>query len=276
MRSNPASDLVIKPIAGLSPDLIARLRQSDVRREQRLFVAEGIRFLSAAIVGKTPIAGIFLCRERPFPSVLRRCLEGAGCPISVLSESAFAALTQSEDPPPSVLTVLHETWRPLPKYVRHNDLWLGLDNIRTPGNLGTLFRSAAAVGARGVMIFGPVRDRADPFDPACVRAAMGAISSLEIVETSHQEFRRWKHRYELTVLAASGDAILDYRTITYRRATMIMLGHERKGLSEAQRITSDVEVRIPMAAGIDSLNIAMAGTVLLYEAYNQRHPIKRR
>jgi TrmH family RNA methyltransferase len=126
------------------------------------------------------------------------------------------------------------------------------------------------------MVFGPVRERADPFDPGCIRASMGASFRLKIVETSHREFRSWRHRYELRVLGADGGAPSDHRTVKMNRPLLIMLGSERDGLSEAQRITCDGFVRIPMSAGVDSLNVAMAGTVLLYEAWGQRHPVRRK
>jgi RNA methyltransferase, TrmH family len=97
---------------------------------------------------------------------------------------------------------------------------------------------------------------------------------MKLVFTSHQQFRKWRHRYEFNVLGADGGAATDYRCVSYRRPTLFMLGDERKGLSDAQRNSCDGFVRIPMAGTVDSLNLAMAGTLLLFEVRNQRHPIK--
>jgi TrmH family RNA methyltransferase len=80
---------------------------------------------------------------------------------------------------------------------------------------------------------------------------------------------------ELAVVGATGEAGRDYRAITYRRPTVLILGDERTGLSEAQRATCDATVRIPMHGRADSLDVAMAGTLLLFEARNQRHPLRR-
>jgi len=99
---------------------------------------------------------------------------------------------------------------------------------------------------------------------------MGSIFALEIISTSHREFRQWDHRFEVRAIGADGAAVADYRKIDYRKPTILMLGEERRGLSEAQRATCDAFARIPMAKGIDSLNLAMAGTLLLYEAIRRR------
>lgn len=272
----PKPDPIIRPTPGLSCSLVLSLREPRTRAQTGLYLAEGLRFLIHAIERQTPIAGVILGPGRPVPGDLIGRLAALGCPILRVSATEFEALATSEDAGHSVISVLHQTWTGLPKAILKHDLWVGIENVKNPGNLGTLIRSAAAVGARGLMVFGPIRDRADPFDPGCVRAAMGALSGMAIVETTHAEFRRWRLRYELTVIAATGSAARDYRAVTYRRPVLIMLGHERSGLSEAQRETADIEVRIPMAAAIDSLNLAMASTVLLYEAYSQRHPIRKK
>jgi len=105
---------------------------------------------------------------------------------------------------------------------------------------------------------------------------MGAIFAMRHVATSHGSFRDWRCRAQVQVLGATGEAAEDYRLKSYRAPTVLLLGNERSGLSEAQRATCDAFIKIPMAAGIDSLNVAMAGTVLLYEAFNQRHPIRKK
>jgi RNA methyltransferase, TrmH family len=272
MRPNPRP--VVRPVSGLTSSLIASLRDPYVRYRNGLFVSDGLRFLLRALEAGDPIAGVALGPGKPVPGDVLARLRSVGCPILHLDRDEFSHLSIGDDH--CVITVHHQTWSRLPDKVNRKDLWIGVETVKNPGNLGTLLRSAAAVGANGLMVFGPPRDRADPFDPVCVRAAMGAHFGLRVVGTNHAEFRRWACRYEMTVVAATGSATLDYRRISYRRPVLLMLGHERSGLSEAQRASSDVEVRIPMAPSVDSLNIAMAGTVLLYEAYGQQRPCRGR
>ncbi len=276
MRLSTAPSLVVNPISGFSTDLIESLRERRVRDERGLFLAEGARFLCAARDQEIPIAGIAFCEERTPRATRETIAQAACCPVLRLKAERFDRLCRTEDPSHGVLLVLRQTWQRLPQAIGRRDLWLGVESIRNPGNLGTLLRSAVAAGARGLMVFGPPRDRADPFDPGCVRSSMGAIGALQIVATTHKEFRAWSSRYELRVFGATGEGSRDYRAVDMKKPCLIMLGHERSGLSEAQRSTCDLEVRIPMAGPTDSLNVAMAGTLLLYEAFNQRNPVAKR
>ena len=273
MRSKAASKPL--PQGQLTVDFVQSLRERCVRDHHGLFLAEGLRFLCGAVDAGLPIAGIATCKKLlhgPLPHTLINRLD---VPSLELPESAFRRICASEQPQ-GVLLVIRQVWQRLPELVGPRDLWIGVEKVRSPGNLGTLMRTGAAVGATGLMIFGPPRDRADGFDPSCIRASMGACFQLKIVGTSHREFRSWRQRYELMVLGATGDAPRDYRQAKYRRPVMFMLGNERIGLSEAQQLTCDGHVRIPMSSGVDSLNVAMAGSVLLYEAWSQRHPLKSR
>ena len=101
---------------------------------------------------------------------------------------------------------------------------------------------------------------------------MGSLFAHRLVRTTHRAFRRAPGRRGLLVLGGTPEATDDYRQPDYRRAVALMLGDERKGLSEGQRASCDGFVRIPMVGAPDSLNLAMAGTLMLYEALNQRAP----
>jgi TrmH family RNA methyltransferase len=105
---------------------------------------------------------------------------------------------------------------------------------------------------------------------------MGALFDQAVVFTSHREFRRWTGRDALIAIGADAGQGVDYRRVSYRRPSLFMLGDERSGLSPGQRASCDAFVRIPMAREMDSINVAMAGTILMYEARNQRHPVARR
>jgi len=227
-----------------------------------------------ALKHRSPLHGALLC-----PCLLgteafsdsRWRLTRAEIPSRIVSRAEYLELTAAEEPS-GILLVASQAWAPLPKRVSRHDLWLAIDHLRTPGNIGTLMRSAAATGATGIMVFGG-RDRTDLYDPTSVRASMGAIFALQHVQTTHEQFRIWRCRPEVRVFGATGEAAQDYRRMRYRSPTVLMLGKERYGLSEAQRASCDAFIKIPMCPGIDSLNVAMAGTVLLYEVFNQRNPL---
>jgi RNA methyltransferase, TrmH family len=261
----------------LSPDLIHQLREREFRDRHSLFFATGTRFLVRAVDNGCAFAGLLVCRSRlnPVTGTIVKRIRDAGTPVVDISPREMDLLSGSTEPQ-ATLSVHPQLWQELPARVSRQDLWLGLESIRTPGNLGTLLRSAEAAGATGIFGFGRPSELPDPFDPAAVRASMGSLFALRFVRTSHREFRKWKLRYELKVIGADGAAGTDYRAVSLRRSTLLLLGHERSGLSDAQRATCDGFVKIPMDGSVDSLNLAMAGTVLLFEARNQRHPVKRR
>jgi RNA methyltransferase, TrmH family len=278
MRGNSPRPFVVRADLGApTPDLVRRLRDRPAREATGLFAVEGIRFLSTAIDAASPVHGLLVCARlltNPLGIALVRRLRAAGTPTTDVDAATFQDLSQAPEAQ-GVIALLPLRWEPLPKTVGRQDLWIGVDTIRSPGNVGTLLRAADAAGATGLMVFDPRATGPDPHDPIVVRATMGSLFALRLVRTCHTEFRKWSRRYELTVVGATGEATKDYRAVTYRRPTVFMLGDERAGLSDAQRLTCDATVRIPMHGRADSLNVAMAGTILLFEARNQRHPVRR-
>ena len=272
-RNNPLASLDLAPHNGdLSFTFLQSLAERQTRDLQGRYLAEGFRALHAAIAQQAPITGLAICRELLHSTEARYAIQNLrsqGIKTLNLTRTQFEQLARAPEPQ-GVILVLKQQWQPLPSTVKRKDLWLGVEHIRTPGNLGTLLRSAHAAGANGLIIIGPPRDRTDPYDPVVVRASMGSIFALDIISTTHQAIRRWPCRYETRILGADGAADTDYRKLDYRKPTILMLGEERQGLSEAQRTTCDTFARIPMAKGVDSLNLAMAGTLLLYEAVRSR------
>lgn len=271
MRSDPRPIVVSSiPCGSLTSQFLRSLREP----ESPHFTAEGIRALVSAVDNSIPLAGLAICPRRisgDLSHTLVRRIERSRVPVLRLDAAVFDSIAATVDAQ-GVIGIHPKFWSSLPAQVGKHDLWLGLESVRSPGNLGTLMRCAEAAGATGVIVFGS----ADPFEISAVRASMGSVFGLRFVRTLYKEFRAWNCRYEVTVLGATGEAATDYRTVTYRRPVLIMLGDERKGLSEKQRQNCDGFIRIPMSGRPDSLNIAMAGTVLLFEARSQRHPVKRR
>lgn len=278
MRGNSARPFDVRAELGApTPDLIRALRDRPAREATGLFAVEGIRFLSTAIDAASEVHGLLVNPQlltNPAGQAMVRRLRAAGTPTTVVDPPTFRDLSQAPEAQ-GVIALLPLRWQPLPEQIGRHDLWLAVDTIRSPGNVGTLLRAGEAAGATGLMVFDPRATGPDPHDPVVLRATMGSLFAMRLVRTCHQAFRKWSHRYELTVVGATGESDVDYRGITYRRPTVLMLGDERSGLSEAQRATCDTTVRIPMHGRADSLNVAMAGTLLLFEARNQRHPLRR-
>jgi 23S rRNA (uridine2479-2'-O)-methyltransferase len=147
------------------------------------------------------------------------------------------------------------------------------DRPASPGNVGTLIRSADAFGGTGVVVTG---HGADPYDPRCVRASTGSFFSLPAVRApSHQEVIDWVRRLRsagspVVVVGTDEDGAVDVRGADLTAPTVLVIGNETNGLTTAWRAECDVLVSLPMTGSASSLNAATAGSIVLYEAMRQR------
>ena len=135
-------------------------------------------------------------------------------------------------------------------------------DLRDPGNLGTMLRTADAVGAGGLIL---IDDCADPFSAEAVRASMGAIFTVRLAQAGWAEFLDWLRRGEGQLVAASLRDAQPYRDAPYAAPCFILVGNESQGLPAAYENACDLRVTLPMRGRADSLNAAVAGAVLAYE-----------
>lgn len=147
------------------------------------------------------------------------------------------------------------------------DLWVALDRVGNPGNLGAIMRTCAAISCTGLLLLG---DTADPYHPEAMRASMGALFALQVVRTSFANFTAWTARHNYAVVGATPSATVDYRALTYPTPLILLMGSERTGLSPEQQRSCTALTRIPMTGAGDSLNLAVSTSVILYEIFYQR------
>ena len=134
-------------------------------------------------------------------------------------------------------------------------------------SLAAILRTCDAVGGAGVILLGSTTD---PYDPAAVRASMGAIFSQRLARTSFAELTAWCGRHSVAVVGTSPSAPLDYQAVAYQSPLVLLMGSEPRGLSSEQQALCDLTVNIPMVGHSDSLNLAVATGIMLYEVFNQR------
>lgn len=243
----------------------ARLQRDRAYRDaHRQFFVEGVRNFVAA-VDHGHIVDALLYSERlltaPLARKLVRQLKRAGAPFARLTPEQFRSISRAERAA-GVAAVLRQRIGPLANVAPGTwPCWVALSQVRAPGNLGTLVRTAAAVGAAGFILLG---NGVDPFDPAVVRASMGALFGQTFVRASLAELRRWASQHQLMVVGASPDGALDYDQLRYPHPSLLVLGEERSGLTAEERALCHQLVRIPMVAGTDSLNLGVAGSLLMY------------
>jgi RNA methyltransferase, TrmH family len=149
-------------------------------------------------------------------------------------------------------------------------VWVALDRVRDPGNLGTIIRTVDAAGLAGVALVGAC---VDPFAVETVRATMGSVFHVAITRTGEDgliaQARRHGARLIGTHLTAKA---IDYRAADYRQPLILLMGNEQQGLTEKLAAACDALVRIPMRGRADSLNLAVSTALMIYEALRQELP----
>ena len=144
---------------------------------------------------------------------------------------------------------------------------MALDRVRDPGNLGTIIRTSDAAGASGVILIG---DTVDPFSMETVRATMGSIFAVPLIRASEADFINWSKTSSALVVGSHLKGSVDYRTITYdSQPVVLLMGNEQQGLPDTLAKACGKLARIPQTGRADSLNLAIATGVMLFEA--RRH-----
>ena len=257
-------------------DEIKRLQADRAHRDaRRMFFVEGVRNVVQAIENGFHIETL-VCSEKllivPIARKLVRDRSRSGTPTLHVSPEAFREISTTRHAS-GVGAIASQRWSPLHSASPRAGLcWVVLEGVRSEGNLGSLIRSSEAIGGAGFILVGP---RVDPFDPAVVRASMGALFRQMFVRTNGLSLRNWLRRHRCRALGASPDGSAELHRFDYPRPTILVLGEERQGLSPFLRNLCSDFVRIPMVGAADSLNLAVAGSLLLYEVFRVRSALRR-
>lgn len=266
------------PITSRANETFRRIRKLGNRAEREargVAFVEGVRIVAEAIQLGAGIAEIVYAPDlltSQFAQDLIRKQSAVGVPVIELSSELFRSLSV-RDRPQGFGAVIEQRWERLDTIVpgeRQELCWVILEAVQDPGNLGTILRTSEAAGGAGVILLGQATD---PYDPGAIRASMGAIFSQRLARTSQTALMNWSGRYNLRIIGALPDANQDYQAVRYQSdgaPLAILMGSERQGLSAELQGLCDEQVKIPMVGRADSLNLAVATALMLYEAFNQR------
>ena len=244
------------------------------REREGLYLIEGIRFVEEALDRGAPIEALIYAPDLLVSDRARALVERiAPEQRLVLSADVFGSLSEREQPQ-GIAAAVRIVDPPLETLPLVQDLLVVVAyQLRDPGNLGSIIRTADAAGATGVIVVEPA---ADLYDPQTVRATMGSLFALPIVrildEAPLSTWYRHVRAAGLDLLVAGTSARGDrlYYEVDYRRPLVLLLGSEREGLGEEARRTADVLVRLPMSGSATSLNVSAAAAALIYQVVRQR------
>jgi len=249
---------------------VVGLRQRTDRDEHGEMIIEGYRELKRALDNKHLPKVLFICPDffmgTNEPALIEQCQQ-AGAELFECTKPVFEKISYRDRPEGLLAIAPQVKWSLSDLVLPENPLLVVAEAIEKPGNLGTILRSADAAGVNAVIIC----DRCtDINNPNVVRASTGTLFAIPVVEATSDEVLAWLHKNKIQILAATPHTELEYYAVDLKKGTALVVGTEQYGLTDKWMNAADLKVRIPMLGQADSLNVAAATTILLYEAVRQR------
>jgi len=248
---------------------IRKLTQKKERGKTSHFYVEGIRPITEAVQLKYAIEAVVYCPSLLISSHghnLIQLVKQEDIDIWEVNEAIFKSFALKEGPQ-GIAAIMKQKWFNLYDIGRFSGLWVGLEGVQDPGNVGSIMRTLDAVQGEGIIL---LDFSVDVFHPTAVRASTGAIFNLKLIHCDKQEFIEWKKENHQLLIGMHCNLGKEYSKSHYPSEMIILLGSEQKGLSETMVEICDELVIIPMRGRVDSLNLACAASIVLYEIYNQQ------
>ncbi|HXQ28892.1 MAG TPA: RNA methyltransferase [Gemmatimonadales bacterium] len=239
---------------------------------------EGVRLVEEALGAGLKIRGAVVAPDLERTargSALRAELERQAIPVEDVSARTFATLADTESPQGILAVVEPRKWHPDDLPLGADGVVLVIDGVQDPGNVGTLIRTAHALGAAGTIA---LRGTADVVSPKALRAAMGATFRHPVLVLDDAAFITWARKHDVTLWAAAADGVPLHRATSGARAKAagesgpigVIVGNEGAGIRPQLNAVSTKRVAVPLAQGAESLNVAVAAGILLYEVLRGR------
>ena len=243
---------------------INSLYQRKYRKELNYFVAEGVRICKEALDNNWNIKYLLydisnknnLVIENLINEILTLGADAIGVTPKILTKISH------KSNPQNVLGVFEQKWKMLSEVTSVGTI-VALENIRDPGNLGTILRTMDGVGARNCVL---LNECTDPFSYETVRASMGAIFNVNIITSTTKNLINWKLNNKINLIGTSLKKSIDYTATNWKSPFVLAMGNEQKGLSDELSGACDQLVKIPMKGKSDSLNLAVSTGIVLYES----------
>jgi TrmH family RNA methyltransferase len=263
--------MIITSLQNNGVKLARSLRKRKVRDETGLSLLEGYRAVYRGFECGIEFSECYYAPKlflgKNEPELLKK-LESNKVKIIETTPDVLAKIAY-RDRPEGILAIAKTRTHKLTELpIKKNGLYIVAESIEKPGNLGSILRSADAVGCDGVIV---CQKRTDIYNPNVITASTGALFSTNLAEANGEEALKWLKENSLTILAATPEAQTIYSESNLTGGIALVVGAEQYGLTDFWKKNADFNVKIPMLGYIDSLNVATAATVILYEAARQRN-----
>lgn len=259
----------VKEVTSLTNPIVKDLRSLALKKfrdQQGVFLAEGLKLVIDALDLGWTIKTLVYSKAGKGNSLVEQVAArtvAKGGDVLEVNEKIISAITR-RDNPQMVVGVFQQSLQTLANIrPQGNEVFVALDRVRDPGNLGTIIRTADAAGAKGIILIG---DTTDPFSLETVRATMGSVFAVPLVRATEAEFLLWRKSFSGLIVGTHLKGSVDYRTIPYaNKPVVLLMGNEQQGLPDQLASTCDRLARIPQQGRADSLNLAIATGVMLFE-----------
>jgi RNA methyltransferase, TrmH family len=238
------------------------------REEQKSFLLEGTHLTLEAFRSEAGLQTVLYSLDKGIPEELAPFKDKGGAEWIGVSDTVLAKCTETQTPQGIVAVCRKLPWSSTDLLNQPNALVVAVDGVQDPGNLGTIIRSADAVGASGVLLG---RGTVDVYNPKTVRSTMGSLFHLPVAEGDLRELLPAAREKGIRLVGTRLGASRHCYELDLTEPVWLLMGNEGSGLSSDIEAYVDTDVVIPMRGKAESLNVAMAASVLLYEAMRQRH-----
>lgn len=247
---------------------IRKLQDVNFRKQTGLFVAEGLKAIGQALESHARVIELLYSEELLVSDygveLVKTFSDIEGIEVLEVSASVFESLARKEKPQ-GIAAVIHQKWATFVDFNAEDPgLFVAVDSIQNPGNLGTILRTCDAVGAKSLVL---LNYSTDPYDPVAVKASMGSVFTVPLIRATSEDFLDWANKTSLPIIGTSDKARQSCFTYQYPNPCVVLMGSEREGLPP-ELVTHTTEMLgIPMEGSADSLNISVATGIILYQAY---------
>lgn len=255
-------------ISSTSNPQVKRLAQlqkkSKVRNEEKVFIVEGIRMF--AEVPKNRVEKVYISES--LYNKKKQELDLQGMPVEILSDNVFQYVSDTKTPQ-GIMCIVKQVQYNIEELLRiRNPHFMVLDNLQDPGNLGTIVRTAEGAGVDAIFLS---KESVDIFNPKTIRSTMGSIYRMPVIYVDDllELLDTFKEK-GIKSYAAHLEGKNSYDQETYQDGTAILIGNEGNGLRDEVSKKADIWVQIPMKGQVESLNAAIAASVLMFEVARQR------